>query len=208
MYPLAQTEFPQTIDPDTIKVRNRFTKKFLKNFTIKKRKNYRTSLPPHKIPKIEHLWDTRRIQTVADMQFRPSAGKSLLKPPVTFKKSKKTGKIRQIFSQETHVLSMRAHDGLFTLKINGGKTIHKALPSPTLRLIVNEEAIPFIRKGKSVFSKFVIKSDPKLRPYDECLIVDNKDILLAVGRCLLNAWEISHFNNGVAAKTRESIKII
>jgi 7-cyano-7-deazaguanine tRNA-ribosyltransferase len=206
MYPLAQSEFPLTVDLETTKVRNQFTRKFLEKFTLKERKSYQASRPSNNIANLQQLWDIRRIQSVADIQFRPTAGKSLLHHPVSFKKSKKTGKIRQIYSQDHHVLSMRAHDGLFTLKIDGGKILHNNLTSPSLRLIVDDEAIPFVLDGKSVFSKFVIKSDPELRPYDECLIVDKKDRLLAVGRCLLTAWEITHFTNGVAAKTRESIK--
>ena len=102
---------------------------------------------------------------------------------------------------------MRAHDGLFTLKINGGIKLHKAFSSPKLRVIVTDEAASFIRDGKSVYSKFVKKTDQSLRPYDECLIVDKKDTLLAIGRCLLTVEEMKSFHHGVAVKTRESIKI-
>ena len=57
--------------------------------------------------------------------------------------------------------------------------------------------------AKSDFYKFIIDCDPKLIPYDECLIVDEKDNLLAVGRTILNRQEMLSFSTGVAVKTRE-----
>jgi 7-cyano-7-deazaguanine tRNA-ribosyltransferase len=65
--------------------------------------------------------------------------------------------------------------------------------------------VPFIKEGKSVFAKFVVDCDPNLRPFDECLIVDEKDNLLAAGRTLLNRDEMISFEYGMAVKTREAI---
>ena len=99
---------------------------------------------------------------------------------------------------------MRASDGLFTLKIAGGRRLHKFFEPPNLRVAVRNECRDFILDGKNAFSKFVIDCDPQLRPLDECLIVDEDDNLLAVGRCLLNRTEMLSFNYGIAVKTRES----
>jgi 7-cyano-7-deazaguanine tRNA-ribosyltransferase len=100
---------------------------------------------------------------------------------------------------------MRAEDGLFTLKMGGAQLLHSFFKFPKLRVIVKEDAVPFIREGKSVFAKFVVDCDPNLRPFDECLIVDEKDNLLAVGRTLLNRDEMLSFEYGMAVKTRETI---
>jgi 7-cyano-7-deazaguanine tRNA-ribosyltransferase len=97
---------------------------------------------------------------------------------------------------------MRASDGMFTLKIDGANLLHKFFKYPGLRVIIDKEAAPFIKEGKSVFAKFVKDCDSELRPLDECLIVDEKDNLLGVGRCILNRNEMLSFNNGVAVKTR------
>ena len=100
---------------------------------------------------------------------------------------------------------MRAEDGLFTLKSEGAKIIHKKIKKPNLRVIIDKDAIPFVKEGKSVFAKFVKNCDSNLRPYDECLVVDEKDNLIAIGRCILNKDEMLSFNFGVAVKTREVI---
>ena len=100
---------------------------------------------------------------------------------------------------------MRATDGLFTLKKAGAQLLHQHHKKPSLRVEVHDDAAPFIKDGKSVFAKFVTNCDKNLRPYDECLIVDKNDTLLAVGRALLTPDEMLAFTTGVAVKTRESI---
>src|SRR4030042_647812 len=99
---------------------------------------------------------------------------------------------------------MRAEDGMFTLKIHGAKLLHKFFKKPKLRVVIDKDAVPFVKEGKSVFAKFVVDCDPDLRPYDECLIVDEKDSLIAVGRTLLNREEMMAFDHGAAVKTREA----
>ena len=100
---------------------------------------------------------------------------------------------------------MRAGDGMFTLKIDGAKFLHRSFKYPRLRVTIENDAVSFVKQGKSVFAKFVLDCDPELRPFDECLIVDEKDELIAVGRCLLNRSEMLSFNYGMAVKTRDSI---
>lgn len=100
---------------------------------------------------------------------------------------------------------MRAEDGLFTLKLEGGRRLHRRFRHPLLRVVVGGDAVPFVKEGKSVFAKFVSDCDPDLRPFDECLVVDEADEFLAVGRTLLTRDEMLSFQQGMAVKTRESI---
>lgn len=205
MYPLAQSIFPMTIDKETHEkiqqIFNDFIKdmtviRWIKNLKIKSKKSIQQRVD----------LDIQRISAVADMQFGKGASKALFDGMITIIKSKRTGKIRNIFCDRLHVLSMRAEDGLFTLKLNGGYRLHRCLKFPLLRVVVAKDAELFIKEGKSVFAKFVKDCDPNLRPFDECLIVNENDVLLAVGRTLLNRIEMLNFSYGVAAKTRESIK--
>jgi len=149
--------------------------------------------------------DIKRISAVLDFQFGKDAGKVLLNGKVRIIKSEKTGKIRNIFCDDQHIISMRAEDGFFSLKISGAKRLQSFFKYPKLRVIVEEDAIPFIKEGKSVFAKFVIDCDSELRPLDECLIVNKKDKLIGIGRCKLNRIEMLSFKYGVAVKTREIV---
>lgn len=205
MYPLAQSIFPQTPDGETSDEIQKVMDQFLKSTTVIARNKAFTitqKRPPAKI----FDWDLRRISAVADMQFGGGASEALFTGDIKIVKSKRTGKIRNIYSDGHHVLSMRAEDGLFTLKIEGGRRLHHKFKYPLLRVVVVSDATPFVKSGKSVFAKFVTDCDPDLRPYDECVIVDEDDTFLAIGHVLLNRDEMLAFRYGMAAKTRESIE--
>ncbi len=126
-------------------------------------------------------------------------------PDFSTESSKATLKLRTVALGADHVLSLRAGDGLWTLKVAGAKILHQALPSPANRVVVHADSVPFNRDGKSVFAQFVLDCDPALRPGDECLVVDEADNLLAVGRVLLNREEMQDFQSGAAVKVREGI---
>ncbi len=205
MYPLAQSIFPDKIDQETREKVQQVTDRFLKNKTVVHLEDY-TKIKKEKSQKKNTDLDIRRISAVSDMQFGRGASNALLNGAITIIKSKRTGKIRNIICDGDHVISMRANDGLFTLKLDGGRRLHKGLKYPLLRVVITKDAVPFVKEGKSVFVKFVKDCDPDLRPSDECLIVDEDDTLLAVGRTLLNREEMLTFHYGMAVKTRASIK--
>ena len=150
--------------------------------------------------------DFQRVIAIMDFQFGKGANQILENAEIEIIKSKKTGKIRNIKRNGVHILSMRAHDGFFTLKIEGAKLLKNEFESPKLRVIVDDDSAEFNRTGKNVFSKFVIDCDDEIRPGDEVLIVDKDDILVAIGKALMNREEMIAFNNGVAVKVREGIK--
>ncbi len=206
MYPFAQSIFPKNIDKETDEESRKIFDEFLGGRKAILWKESTTSLETAVIKERKIDMDLRRISAVSDMQFGKGASEVLFNGTVKIVKSKKTGKIRNIYCDGNHILSMRASDGMFTLKIGGASLLHEFFKYPKLRAVVKEDAVPFIKEGKSVFAKFVEDCDPALIPLDECLIVDEKDNLLAVGRCLLNKSEMLSFNYGVAVKTRESNK--
>ncbi|MGI0149015.1 MAG: PUA domain-containing protein, partial [Thermoplasmata archaeon] len=150
-------------------------------------------------------WNTSRVRATADFQFGLGASDALLDGTVSYVVSKNTGKIRNVFVDGEHVLSLRAEDGLFTLKIAGARRLHKAFPIPRLRVIVEEDAAPFHREGKNVFAKFVTDADPAVRPGDEALVVTSADELVAVAQTTMNRREMLAFRRGVAAHVREGV---
>jgi 7-cyano-7-deazaguanine tRNA-ribosyltransferase len=205
MYPLAQSVFPLSVDQETMEKAQQLTERFLGTTEILDWEEHMTLTSEEPLRHPIDV-DIRRISAVADMQFGQGAAEALFPGNLTIIKSKRTGKIRNVFCENTHVVSMRAGDGLFTLKIQGGRQLHARFKYPLLRVVVTDDAEPFVREGKSVFAKFVSDCDPDLRPFDECLIVNMRDILLGVGRTFLTRNEMLSFRQGVAVKTRESIK--
>jgi len=204
MYPFAQSIFPEITDYETEHIVTKIFEEYTQDINLICWEGKKTFNELKNSKKEDYNLDFLRISAVCDMQFGKGTGDILLNGKIKLIKSKKTGKIRNIYCNNKHILSMRANDGLFTLKIQGAKILHKNIRKPSLRVFLKDDAIPFVKDGKSVFSKFVKDCDPNLRPFDECLIVDEKDNLIASGRCLLNREEMLSFNYGMAVKNRES----
>ncbi|ASJ09134.1 tRNA-guanine(15) transglycosylase [Thermococcus siculi] len=144
------------------------------------------------------------IMAIAEYQFGEGAGEAFKDAFVEL--SRKTGMPRQVKAKGKHLATFRAEDGLLTLGVEGAKRLHEVLPFPRMRVVVNEDAEPFARKGKNVFAKFVVDADPNIRPYDEVLIVNENDELLATGQTLLNGEELKVFQGGLAVKVRRGVE--
>lgn len=74
-------------------------------------------------------------------------------------------------------------------------------------IIVDDDAEPFIRDGRSIFSKFVLEADRKIRANDEIFVLNRNFELLAIAKSILGAKEIIEFQRGVAAKNRRGFDI-
>ncbi len=190
IYPVAQSLFPEKVDIST----RRYARRMLNSLSFSSSYNWRKD------------FDMRKIISVADYQFGRHAGKYLFgNGDIKIVKSKRTGKIRNVYVNGKHVVSMRASDGFFTLKLEGAKILHEHFPFPKMRVMVSDDAEPFIRDGKNVFAKFVMNADEEIRPYDEVLIVNGRDELIGVGQAIMNRDEMLSFERGVAVKTREGL---
>lgn len=150
-------------------------------------------------------FDLLRVIRTADWQFGAGAGAALTTGDLRIEKSRSTEKIRTVHLDGQHILSLRAHDGFWTLKVAGAAILHRTLPAPANRVVVAADSVPFNRAGKSVFCQFVKSCDEGLRPGDECLVVDEADQLVGVGQVMLNAEEMADFQSGMAVRVREGI---
>jgi 7-cyano-7-deazaguanine tRNA-ribosyltransferase len=148
--------------------------------------------------------EIQRLKAIADYQFDRGVGELLFKGELRAIKGR-SGKIRQVWSGDRPLCSLRASDGFIILNREGAARVHSALKFPRLRVVVKEEAVPFVKNGRDVFAKHVVEADPEIRPAEEVLVVDREDRLLAVGRAVLTGEEMKIFKVGVAVKVRRSI---
>lgn len=149
--------------------------------------------------------DMLRCRAVLDMQFGKGAGDLLTLGRVELVKSERTGKIRNVMIDGVHVLSMRASDGRFSLKMDGARLLMKVLPPPRMRVMIDDEPAEFAAKGNNVFAKFVLECDPEIRPGDDVMVVNTKGELVAVGRALMNREEMLAFKRGMAVRVKDSL---
>jgi 7-cyano-7-deazaguanine tRNA-ribosyltransferase len=148
--------------------------------------------------------EIRKLKAIADYQFDRGVGEVLFRGELRAVKGK-GGKIRQVWVDDKPLCSVRASDGFIILNREGAIRVHSALKFPRLRVVVADEAVPFVHKGRDVFAKHVIDADPEIRPAEEVLVVDQKDRLLATGKAVLTGEEMKVFKAGVAVKVRRGI---
>ncbi|MDG6242796.1 MAG: pseudouridine synthase [Methanolobus sp.] len=146
-----------------------------------------------------------KVRVMADIQFGKGCGEVLFPDGVTFQLSK-TRRVRQIQYNGKHIATVRAKDGMLTLSIDGAIALHDMLERPASRVVICEDAVPFVSKGKTAFAKHVLDMDPGLRAGDEVIIVDNSDVVLATGQLLLSPQEAIHMDRGPAVDVRRGIE--
>jgi len=147
----------------------------------------------------------QKIRSVADYQFGRDMGRKLFSSEVEIVYSKRTGRIRHVYLGEERLATLRPTDGLFSLTIAGAKRMMEGVKPQGLWVRVQEEAAPFIVKGKSVFAKHVMDADEEIRPQEEVIVVDEKGEVLAVGRAMLSGREMKAFKRGVAVRVRKGL---
>lgn len=198
LYPLAQSVFPEITDRETQEESERLVAEFLAS-------KFDEAVEYDQVPDAEGEApdaDKVRAKAVARYQFGIEAADALFREPVSLVKSKKTGKIRNVISDGEHVLSMRAGDGMYTLRMEGAKRIVAAVPAPYMRVAVVEDAVPFVSEGRNAFSQFVLSCDPEVRPMEEVIVTDPSDRPIATGRAFLTAFEMRSMRKGMAVKVR------
>ncbi|RBQ22896.1 tRNA-guanine(15) transglycosylase [Candidatus Methanobinarius endosymbioticus] len=214
IYPLSQNEAPKIRDIEAIEFIESFISEFIEYYDqslINSKIMDELGIGLYNIhPQSNEVKfkrdDKRKIKSIADYQFGNGVGEILFEGNLKIEKSKKTGKIRHIYSDGELLVNMRASDSYFVLAKKGAKRLHKFKPCPENRVVVNADSEPFVREGKTVFSKFVIECDKDIRSNDEVLIVNESDELLAFGKSLLNHNEMMDFSTGQAIKTRKGFK--
>ena len=144
----------------------------------------------------------KRVRIIGDFQFGRGAGRVLFPDGSEFLMSN-TKRVRQILYNGVRIATVRASDGLLTLSIDGASCLHGFFKPPGQRVVVNEEAVPFVIRGKTAFCKHVVVVDPAVRTKDEVLVTDEKDNLLATGQAVLCADEMKDFKRGAAVMIRQ-----
>jgi len=198
VYPIAQSVFPKIMDHDTVIDSESLTVSFLDCKFDEVVNGEEVSEGGTE----EYDADLIRAKAVSRYQFGIAATDALFKGKIELVISKNTGKIRNVISDGEHVLSMRAGDGLYSLKKEGADRIVSAVPAPFMRVRVMEDAVPFVSEGKNVFCQFVTEIDEDLRPMDEVIVTGPDDKVAATGRMMLIADEIRSFKKGIAVKVR------
>ncbi len=151
-------------------------------------------------------FNLEKIRFLADFQFGKNSGKALFPDDSQITVSRSTGRIRTVSLEGKILATMRVHDGYLALTMEGGERIRKSSPEMKNRVMVTKESAEFNSQGKSVFFNFIKECDPGIIPYNDVLVVDPDDVLVAVGRPLVSGKEMMQYRKGVAVSINHHLK--
>lgn len=141
-------------------------------------------------------WTERQIRALLEWQFGPEVV-DRFPGPLRGERSRRTGRLRRIL-RNGEPMFVLGTDGVPRPTFRGGGSLREVVPAGRQRVVVADDAVEFVREGRSLFSRFVASADPALVPGESALLVDRGDALLAVGRLFLAPHEMGRLRRGVA----------
>ncbi len=152
-------------------------------------------------------WDELiKLRSLFNYQFGANYGDLFFPEDIKITRSKRTGRIRDIFLNDELIAIFRPRVGLISLSLAGAKRFLDVVEDSRSIVVVEEGVEDFIRKGKTVFAKHVIEADHRIRTQDEVIVTNKKKDLLAVGKAFLSGREMLCFRRGIAVNVRKGLK--
>lgn len=145
------------------------------------------------------------LRLIGRYQFSLSSFSGILPDDSEARVSRRTGRIRTISLGNRLLATLRASDGFLTLTIEGARRFHESVEAPAHRVVVNAESAPFNSEGKNVFFKFIISADRHILAANDVIVVDENDVLLAVGKSMVSGVEMMQMRRGVAVDVRAGV---
>jgi len=152
-------------------------------------------------------WTGRQISALLEWEYGAAIA-SELAGELRGDRSRRTGRLRSMFRDDAIAFHVGT-DGVARPTYSGALRLRDLLAPGRRRVVVADDAVPFVEEGRSLFARFAREVDPALVPGSSALLVDRADRLLGVGRLLLAPHEMPRLGRGVAvrvvshAKTRE-----
>lgn len=143
-------------------------------------------------------WTQEQVRALLSIEYGPVVAEELERS-VRGERSRRTGRLRG-FVRDGRTWFVVGTDGLARPTYFGATQLAPLLGEGRGRVVVSDDAIPFVSSGRSLFARFVVSADPALVPDQTALVVSRSDAVLAIGRLLLAPHEIPRMHRGVAVR--------
>jgi uncharacterized protein with predicted RNA binding PUA domain len=124
---------------------------------------------------------------------------------LSFTYSRKSGRIKSFGINDQLAGTLRS-DGGIALTIFGASILLKSSNFKQNCIIPNNDAIPFVSEGRSVFCKHVEWFGSNINIGSEVVVIDKKGEVVAVGKSVLSQSQLHGRIGDVAVRVREGIK--
>jgi 7-cyano-7-deazaguanine tRNA-ribosyltransferase len=136
-----------------------------------------------------------------DYEFGAGTSKALPRRDLEFFYSRKSDRLKQV-NHEGRLFAVIRPNGAIALSLYSASLLASSKQFLQNSVTVSDEATEFVRKGKSVFCKFVVKVGGHVLPGGEVVVLDRRGAPIGVGRAKIPGVYMREFKAGVAVKVR------
>jgi predicted RNA-binding protein (TIGR00451 family) len=141
---------------------------------------------------------------MVDYLFGKGVSRALPKGGYQLHYSRRSGRVKLIH-HDGKIFATVKPNGAMALTVYGATILARSLKFRENCVQVSDDAVEFVRGGRSVFCKFVKRAGRNIYPKSEVAVVDGKWNVLGVGMAVLNGAHMAQFKHGAAVKVRAGL---
>lgn len=145
--------------------------------------------------------ERRRFALMLDYEFGPGTSRALPAEDLEFLYSRRSDRLKQVNHAGRLFVIIRP-SGAIALTLYAALTLSSSKRFLENSVTVDDEAVPFVRRGKSVFCKFVRGVGRHVLPGGEVVVLDRNGRPIGIGRAKVPGKYMREFKGGVAVKVR------
>ncbi len=146
--------------------------------------------------------ERRRLSLMFDYVFGRGVSGALPKSGLKAVYSRKSGRVKGVL-HDGKVFATVKTSGAIALSVYGATHMIKSRTFLRNCVIVKDDAVEFVKEGKSVFCKYVDSAGRDVLPRSEVAVLDRGGRVVGVGRAVIAGRYMQMFYSGVAVKVRQ-----
>ena len=145
----------------------------------------------------------KQFSMMLDYEFGVGTSRALPRSGLKFVYSKRSDRLKQVIHDDRLFATIRPN-GVIAPTYYGACLLIKSKAYAENSVVVEQDAVKFVKEGKSVFCKFVKRVGRHVLPSGEVAVLDPAGRVIGVGSAKIHGDFIRQFRHGVAVKTRGS----
>lgn len=149
------------------------------------------------------LDDRRRFAIMLDYEFGRGTSSALPKSGLKFFFSRRSDRLKQV-NLDGRIFAVIRPNGAIALSLLGASSLATSKAFLRNSVTIEDDAVEFVRRGKSVFCKFVAAVGEHVLPGGEVVVLDRRGVPVGVGTAKIPGAYMRDFKAGVAVKVRSA----
>jgi predicted RNA-binding protein (TIGR00451 family) len=145
--------------------------------------------------------DLRRVTIMVDYLFGKGVSRALPREGFRLYYSRRSARVKLVH-HDGRLFATIKPNGAMALSMYGAGILSRSPKFKENCVQVSDDAVEFVRGGKSVFCKFVTWAGRNVYPKSEVAIIDGKGKVVGVGLAIMNGAHMTQFKTGAAVKVR------